>query len=389
MVDASLKKLLPVYAIVFLRALSLSITVNGPIMPLYVRSLGLSVSQWSFLATSLAVGLISFEAFWGSMSDRVNRIRILIISMILMSAVLPLYTLPSLLPYFFVFQFLIGSFFVMVGPTTRAIIADWSPDDQLGFNMSLWSACFAIGGISGPVLGGLIVRNYGYPAAFYTSTAILMLAAVMLIVTGKDGEVKKSPTGGLSELMANFRSIMSDRLVRTTFLTAFLMFFGASAIRSFIPIYASELYGMNEVSIGFMLTAGTTLQMLGTPIIGRLSDRFNAKRILSVLLAVSGLIFLTYGYAKSPLHLSVITALVTLTFASTSVSLIILSKLADRDRLGMTMGIYGSFEDLGLVVGPLVFGFVWDYFGPRYLFPISAAALFLAILSVSSMNIEN
>ena len=51
------------------------------------------------------------------MSDHVNRIRILIISMILLSAVLPLYTFPGLLPYFFVFQFLMGAFFVMVGPT--------------------------------------------------------------------------------------------------------------------------------------------------------------------------------------------------------------------------------------------------------------------------------
>ena len=387
--DESLKKLLPVYALVFLRALSLSISVNGPIMPLYVRSLGVSVSQWSFLATSLAVGLISFEAFWGSMSDRLNRIRILIISMVLMSAVLPLYTFPSLLPYFFVFQFLMGSFFVMVGPTTRALIADWSPVDQLGFNMSLWSACFAIGGISGPVLGGLITRYYGYPATFYTSTAILLLAAVMMIITGRDGDSKKGSTGGFSELVANFRSIMSDGRVRTTFLTAFLMFFGASAIRSFIPIYASELYGMDEVSIGFMLTVGTTLQMLGTPVIGRLSDRVNAKWMLTVLLAASGLMFLTYGFARSPLQLSVITVLVTLTFASTSVSLIMLSKLADRDKLGMTMGIYGSFEDLGLVVGPLVFGFVWDSFGPEYLFPVSAVALFLAIISVLRVKIDD
>ena len=138
-----------------------------------------------------------------------------------------------------------------------------------------------------------------------------------------------------------------------------------------------------------MLTVGTTLQMLGTPIIGRLSDRINAKLMLTVLLAASGLMFLAYGFARSPLYLTVITALVTLTFASTSVSLIMLSKLADRDKLGMTMGIYGSFEDLGLVVGPLVFGFVWDSFGPGYLFPVSAAALFLAIISVSRVKIEN
>ena len=111
--------------------------------------------------------------------------------------------------------------------------------------------------------------------------------------------------------------------------------------------------------------------------------------MLTVLLAASGLMFLAYGFAKSPLHLTVITALVTLTFSSTSVSLIMLSKLADKDKLGMTMGIYGSFEDLGLVIGPLVFGFIWDSYGPGYLFPVSAAALFLAILSVSNVKIEN
>lgn len=387
--DESLKKLLPVYALVFLRALSLSLTVTGPIMPLYVRSLGISISQWSYLATSFAIGLISFEAFWGSMSDRLNRIRILVISMVLMSVVLPLYTFPGLLPYFFIFQFLIGAFFVMVGPTTRAIIADWSPDDRLGFNMSLWSTCFALGGISGPVLGGLIARNFGYPAAFYASTAILMLGAVMMFVTGKDGDGKKRSNGGISELKNSFTSIMSYPRIRTTFLTAFLMFFGSSTIRSFIPIYASELYGMDEVSIGLMLTIGTTLQLFGTPIIGRLSDQINPKRILTFLLASSGLLFLTYGFAKTPLQLTIITSLVILTFISSSVSLILLTRLAERETLGMTIGLYGSFEDLGLVVGPLVFGFVWDSFGPEYLFPVSAAALFIAIFSVSAVKTED
>ena len=96
--DDSIRKLVPVYVLVFLRGFSLSLTINGPVMPLYARSLGVSVSQWSFLATSLAVGFISFEAFWGSMSDRVDRIRILVLSMLLMSCVLPLYTMPNLLP---------------------------------------------------------------------------------------------------------------------------------------------------------------------------------------------------------------------------------------------------------------------------------------------------
>ena len=66
-----------------------------------------------------------------------------------------------------------------------------------------------------------------------------------------------------------------------------------------------------------------------------------------------------------------------------------LTKLADREKLGMTMGLYGSFEDLGLIVGPLIFGVVWDVLGPKYLFPVSAVAILLAIISLSQVKIEN
>lgn len=387
--DESIRKLVPVYVLVFLRGFSLSLTVNGPVMPLYVRSLGVSVSQWSFLATSLAVGLISFEALWGAMSDRMNRIRILVLSMLLMSCILPLYTIPSLLPYFFIFQFLIGSFLVMVGPTSRALIADLSPDHRLGFNMSLWSTCVAIGGILGPVLGGWITHNFGYPTAFYASAVILLVAAVLTFTTGKDLPQKNAEGIGLKDLVGSFKEIIADPRIRITFLMALAIFIGVSAIRSFLPIFASELFGMDEVSIGLMLTLGTALQLVGTPIVGRLSDRISVKKMLSLLLGASCLLLLTYLYVSTPIQLTIVTVFVIFSFSSQSVSLIMLTKLADRNKLGMTMGLYGSFEDLGLIVGPLIFGVVWDVLGPKYLFPVSAVALLLAIISLSMVKIEN
>ncbi len=387
--DESIKKLIPVYVLVFLRGFSLSLTVHGSVMPLYVRSLGVSVSQWSFLATSLAVGLISFEAFWGSMSDRIDRIRILVLSMVLMSCILPLYTFPRLLPYFFIFQFLIGAFFVMVGPTSRALIADLSPDNRLGFNMSLWSTCAAIGGVIGPVLGGWITQNYGYNVAFYTSTVILLVAAVLTYTTGKDRPKTEVTGGGPEELLKSFKAIIADPRIRITFLMALSIFVGVSAVRSFLPIYASEFYGMDEVSIGLMLTLGTAFQLIGTPVVGRLSDKLSVKKMLSILLGASGVLLLAFMYASTPLHLTILTVLVIFSFSSQSVSLIMLTKLADRDKLGMTMGLYGSFEDLGLIVGPLIFGVVWESLGPKYLFPVSALALLLAIISLSKVKIEN
>ena len=46
----------------------------------------------------------------------------------------------------------------------------------------------------------------------------------------------------------------------------------------------------------------------------------------------------------------------------------------------MSLGLYGTFEDLGLMLGSLIFGFSWGTFGPSSVFVITAAATGLAAL---------
>ncbi|MCW4014672.1 MAG: MFS transporter, partial [Candidatus Bathyarchaeota archaeon] len=325
--DDSIKKLLPIYILVFLRALGLALSVNGPMMPLYVRSLGISVSQWGVLSTIFAIGLVSFEAFWGTMSDRINRIWLLILALIFMGSVLPLYTFENLLPYFGLFQFLMGSFMVMVGPTTRALIADHSPVRQMGFNMSLWSTCVSIGGILGPVLGGYLSKNMGYKTVFYVSSVILVANALLLLITGRSlqtGERSKAKT----KIWANIKAILRDPQMRFIFTIAFLIFFGLSSVRSFLPIYASEFFNMDEVSVGLMTTIGTALQLVLTPFMGALSDRISVKRLLMSLLATSGVLFLLIQFASTSLHITILVIGLIISYSSPSISLIMCSKLA-------------------------------------------------------------
>ena len=385
--DDSIKKLFPIYTLVFLRALGLALSVNGPMMPLYVRSLGISVAQWGVLSTIFAVGLVSFEAFWGTMSDRINRIWLLIIAMVFMGSVLPLYTFEGLLPYFGVFQFLMGSFMVMVGPTTRALIADHSPVQKMGFNMSLWSTCVSIGGILGPVLGGYLSQEMGYLVVFYVSSAILVLNALLLLFTGRALQTSERAKQKI-KIWENIKVILYDPQMRFTFIIAFLIFFGVSSVRSFLPIYASEFFLMDDVGVGLMTTIGTALQLLLTPFMGALSDRFNVKRLLMLLLGFSGLLFLLIQFAVTPLHITLLTIGLIISYSSQSISLIMLSKLASKEKLGITMGIYGSFEDMGLIIGPLLFGYVWEVYGAQNIYLITAASAILGIILLITTNIK-
>jgi predicted MFS family arabinose efflux permease len=45
------------------------------------------------------------------------------------------------------------------------------------------------------------------------------------------------------------------------------------------------------------------------------------------------------------------------------------------------MGLYGTFEDLGLMLGATIFGVAWTIFGPQSVFVISAVAGAVAVAS--------
>jgi predicted MFS family arabinose efflux permease len=280
-----------------------------------------------------------------------------------------------------------GSFMVMVGPTTRALIADHSPVHQMGFNMSLWSTCVSIGGILGPVLGGYLSKNMGYRMVFYVSSAILIANSLLLLITGRSlrtGERSKAKIN----IWANIKAILRDPQMRFIFTIAFLIFFGVSSLRSFLPIYASEFFNMDEVSVGLMTTIGTALQLILTPFMGALSDRISVKQLLISLLAASATLFLLIQFASTPLHITLLTIGLIISYSSPSISLIMLSKLASKEKIGITMGIYGSFEDLGLIIGPIIFGYIWDTHGAQHIYPLTAASALLAITLLTTTNIN-
>jgi hypothetical protein len=50
--------------------------------------------------------------------------------------------------------------------------------------------------------------------------------------------------------------------------------------------------------------------------------------------------------------------------------------------------MYGSFEDLGFIIGPLVLGFVWNTFSPVSIFLVGSFALFASALLVLKIKPE-
>ena len=339
-------------------------------MPLYIQSLGIDVIGWSLLATASALGMFFLEWVWGFLSDRIDRRLLMIISVLVMSSLFPLYTFRGLIPFFIILQFLSGAVSVIIGPTTRAYMSDQSPKEATGLFASLWWASHITGRIIGPLLGTYLAQTWSFEYAFYASSVLsLLLVPVILLISPK----RKKPIGpNAQRVFSGVSTILRSRSAGFLFLSAVSSFIGVSLVRSFLPLYASEQINMSTVDIGILLSATSLSQLLAMPMLGWLADKFGRRRAATSGFLLSSAGFIVYLFARTSTQLLLVSILVSVGLAASSLLLALVPEVAPETLYGTAVGLYGSFEDLGVIIGPLLYGLVWSTYGPFSIFVASA-----------------
>jgi predicted MFS family arabinose efflux permease len=101
---------------------------------------------------------------------------------------------------------------------------------------------------------------------------------------------------------------------------------------------------------------------------------------------------LFYLFANAAYQVFLVSIAAGLGLSATSLLLAIVPDVTPKRMYGTVVGIYGSCEDLGIMLGPLVYGLVWSAIGPVYIFVACSvtqalsAALVFAIKQKRSSN---
>ena len=353
----------------------------GPVMPLYVRSLGIGVMGWSLLAMSAGLGMLLFEWVWGTLSDRVDRRLLMAVVFLSISALYPLYTLQGFVPYFIVLQFIYGAISVVMGPTTRAIVSDESPPKSIGLFVSLWWAFFVSGGVIGPLLGTYVAQAWSFRYSFYASTMLSLVSAfLVLIIIPKN---RKIPTRATSRgMISGVKSLLHIRSAELLFLATILNTMGIYSLKTFLPLYASEQIGMTTIEVGILLSATSAAQLAAMPVLGLLSDRLGKVRTLLMGFALASSILLLCSLAKTSFQLILASIILFVALSASYLLLAMVPDVAPNTLYGTAVGVYGSFEDFGVATGPLVLGLVWSSFGPVFIFAATTITQVLAAMLV-------
>jgi MFS family permease len=360
----------------------LTISISGPVMPLYVQSLGIDVVGWSLLATFAGVGTLILEWLWGFLSDRTDRRRLMLISILSMTCLFPLYTVQTLLCNLIVLQLLFGAVCVAIGPITRAYVSSESSVTSIGFFAGLWWAFYTLGRSIGPLLGTLSAQTWSFKHSFYASTGLsLITIVVILMFFPKDGRYRKKTSERIE-----FKTSLHTRSAWLVFLSGTTVMIGVALVRSFLPLYASEQMKMATVDVGVLLSATSAAQLCAMPLLGLMADRFGRKAIVLSGFGLSSSSLVLYFIAKTSSELLLVSLIVSVGLSASSLLLAMIPEVIPGVLYGTSVGLYGSFEDLGIIIGPLIFGFVWKTFGPVFIFAACSMAQVVGAFLVSAIH---
>src|SRR5512135_3678920 len=141
----------------------------------------------------------------------------------------------------------------------------------------------------------------------------------------------------------------------SVFIIVFIDLLGFSLILPLLPYYA-ETFGANPTLVGLLVGSYAAAQLVGAPILGRLSDRYGRRPIL--LLSVLGTFigFLLLGFARSLWVLFASRILDGLTGGNLSIAQAYISDVTDAKSRARGLGMVGAAFGLGFIIGPAVGG---------------------------------
>jgi MFS family permease len=359
------------------------------VLPLYIESLGIGIAGWSALAAAFALGMFLFEWIWGSLNDRIDRKHLLIFSSVCMSVIFVLYARHGSFFSFLVLQLLSGAVGVAVGPTTRASVSEESSAQSAGLFASVWWVFSSMGQIIGPLIGTYIAQSLSFEYSFYASSTLsIILILVVLLSFPKSHRVAERPTS----IIHGLNSTLRTRSARLLFLAAIFAFMGWSIVRTFLPLYASRQVGMSTVQIGTLISTVAASELVAIIFLGWVSDRFGRNSLATLGFLLCSGSFMLYLLAKTTFQVFFVSIAVGLGISASFLLLSFVQDVTPKRMYGTVVGIYGSCEDLGIIMGPLVYGLVWSAIGSVYIFvaasitQILAAALVFAIRKQRSSN---
>ena len=328
-----------------------------PVFPFYAEQVGVAPASVIFFLGLYSLGQLVGAPIWGSLSDRIGRRPVLLITLLLnagASAMLAFSTTGTMLAISRVVAGLAAGNISAAYAYTTDITTDATRPKALG----LLGSAFGMGFILGPALGGMLAGanpedGSGFARVAYGAAVLSLVAFVLTLAKLPESlpPEKRRPSTTKRTGMGTYfkRPVLRDLLFATVIVVAAVALF-----QSTLALFTADRLGVGPRTLGWIYGfVGVVSVVVQAGIIGPLTERFGAQSLTRI-----GAVLVGVGMAGVPFSHSIGWLLVALGIFGVGSALFnpsmsgLVATAAEPHERGSVLGAYQGAASLGRVIGP-------------------------------------
>ena len=371
----------------------IGMTLILPILPLYVRDLGVedraAVTLWSgiaYAATFLTAALTA--PLWGYLGDRFGRKPMLIRASLGMAIAMSLIGLAQDVTQLVLLRLLVGLLGGYASGST-ILVAAQTPRDRSAWALGTLSSAIMAGTIAGPLIGGTLAQTIGVQGAFLATGGLIFLAFLGTTLFLKEaprldrGTEKSKPSSSWAAVPYKLPVIALLSL-------STLLMFATISVEPIIAEHVRFLTGSTDdtalyAAVVFSITAFGTI--LSGPNLGKLADRIGHMQVLTLSLIAATLFLAAQAVVDDLIAFAILRFLTGIALGGITPTVVAtIRRLLPDTSVGLVLGYNVSAQYIGQVAGPVLAGWLGGIAGTHSVFIATAIITALGLISATAIR---
>ncbi len=362
-----------------------------PVLPQFAQSFGVGATASSVVVSAFAFFRLLFAPAGGRLIARLGERPIYLGGLLIVAVSTGATAFAGSYWQLLVFRGLGGIGSVMFTVSAVALIVRLAPPSIRARVSSAYASAFLIGGVGGPVVGGLL-GGLGLRVPFLVYSAALLLAAGIVFVFLKDASLRPKPGDPVLPAMT-VRDGWRDSAYRAALGSGFANGWANFGVRNAIlPLFAAGVIvdqSLDQATLASQqaLVAGTALAVfaagnaIGLTFAGRTSDLVGRKPYIVGGLVVSGLATAATGLATDLPTLIVLSVVAGIGAGTLNpAQQASLADVVGRERNGgPALAAFQMSADTGAIIGPIIAGMLVDRGSYALAFAVTGVITLVAV----------
>lgn len=361
--------------------------MNMSLIPMLVGTVTSSNLQLSILVSMGAFTGIFVQYLAGVISDRshfkMGKRKPFIIAGALIAALF-ICLMPFTKSYVFMFITAFLFYFSLnfyQGPY-YSLIPEVVSDRQLGLANG-FSKVVSVLGSAIIFLFGPTLWEQGHYLPFLLAALLGLLSVIVTVLLVKEDPDRATPSTKLSFDFVKNPSVMK------LYLSVFFIFLGYGCITPFFVKYCTTALHMSESAASTGLLLLTIVGAAFAAPVGILSDKVERRKVLLMGATIFALSLIAACFVRSTTLIYIILSIIGIGFIAIQVTIYaILAEMVPPERMGEFMGIMNLFISLSQFIANNVMGILLDRVGFGVYFPVAAAAMIVATVTIFFSRFE-